>query len=198
MRTKAGLDQIKHPYWRGSSLSMILTWQLILGKSYYMISWLFLIRVKLTRLPRPTAPSQAPTQIMRSALKASRPRIKVRTIASRHNNSRFSNNVNVCFFKPNDIRINSIAIKVNLNITSVYSFRTKTHHNHSKIEANLAIAGLNSNHVEEIRRTAFYDFLLQKAFTLVQHRGHTLLLQYVLEIKYYAVIPKVTIWVNWI
>ena len=63
----------------------------------------------------------------------------------------------------------------------------------NKMEANLAHAGLNSNHVECRRRTVFHFILLQKKFSLVQHRGHTLLLLCGLTTKYYAVIPKVTV-----
>ena len=59
------------------------------------------------------------------------------------------------------------------------------------MEANLACAGLNSNHVGSGGRTVRYAPLLHRGRALVQHRGHTPAPSFGLGGRYCAVIPKV-------
>merc|ERR1719427_642642 len=66
------------------------------------------------------------------------------------------------------------------------SFRTPQYYIRARIETDLTHVGLNSNHVRiTVEQTRFPPFI--DVVSVVQHRGHTLLLR-----EYYAVIPRVT------
>merc|ERR1719419_833270 len=62
-----------------------------------------------------------------------------------------------------------------------------------EVEANLAYAGLNSNHVGKGGRTVRYLQPLHCRQALVQHRGHTPAPSCELGRRYCAVIPKVAV-----
>merc|ERR1719193_282289 len=71
------------------------------------------------------------------------------------------------------------------------SFRTEQRGGRLEVEANLACAGLNSNHVGRGGRTVLNSPPLHGRRALVQHRGHTPAPAWGLGGRYCAVIPKV-------